>query len=82
LLTVGSLGLFYTQDVTVKLLPFDNKTDLQVVVDCPKASVEDQPVLPLRWRGRGRRSSLPDGRDPGAVQFNGLVALSPRHPAG
>jgi multidrug efflux pump subunit AcrB len=42
LLTVGSLGLFYTQHVTVKLLPFDNKTDLQVVVDLPEgASVED-----------------------------------------
>ncbi len=41
-LTVGSLGLFYTQGVTVKLLPFDNKTDLQVVVDLPEgASVED-----------------------------------------
>jgi len=41
-LTVGSLGLFYTQDVTVKLLPFDNKTDLQVVVDLPEgSSVED-----------------------------------------
>jgi multidrug efflux pump subunit AcrB len=42
MLTVGSLGLFYTQGVTVKLLPFDNKTDLQVVVDMPEgASVED-----------------------------------------
>ena len=41
-LTVGSLGLFYTKDVTVKLLPFDNKTELQVVVDLPEgASVED-----------------------------------------
>jgi multidrug efflux pump subunit AcrB len=40
--TIGSLGLFYTQDVTVKLLPFDNKTDLQVVVDLPEgSSVED-----------------------------------------
>ena len=42
ILTVGSLALFYTQDVTVKLLPFDNKTDLQVVVDLPEgSSVED-----------------------------------------
>ncbi len=41
-MTVGSLALFYTQDVTVKLLPFDNKTDLQVVVDLPEgSSVED-----------------------------------------
>ena len=37
-LTIGSLGLFYTQAVTVKLLPFDNKTDLQVVVDLPEGS--------------------------------------------
>lgn len=42
LATLGSLGLFYTKDVTVKLLPFDNKSDLQVVVDLPKgSSVED-----------------------------------------
>ena len=40
--TLASLGLFYTQNVTVKLLPFDNKTDLQVVLDLPKpASVEE-----------------------------------------
>ncbi|MGV0820700.1 efflux RND transporter permease subunit [Martelella sp. AMO21009] len=40
--TFASLALFYTKDVTVKLLPFDNKSDLQVVVDLPKgASVED-----------------------------------------
>lgn len=37
----GSLGLFYTQDVTVKLLPFDNKSELSVVIDLPEgASVE------------------------------------------
>ena len=36
------MALFYTQHVTVKLLPFDNKTELQVVVDLPKgSSVED-----------------------------------------
>ncbi|MCF8467998.1 MAG: efflux RND transporter permease subunit [Sneathiella sp.] len=40
--TLASLGLFYTRDVTVKLLPFDNKSDLQVVLDLPKgSSVED-----------------------------------------
>jgi multidrug efflux pump subunit AcrB len=36
--TLGSLALFYTQDVTVKLLPFDNKAELQVVVDLPEGS--------------------------------------------
>ena len=42
LATLGSMALFYTQAVTVKLLPFDNKTELQVVVDLPEgSSVED-----------------------------------------
>ena len=40
--TLGSLSLFYTKAVTVKLLPFDNKSELQVVVDLPEgSSVED-----------------------------------------
>jgi multidrug efflux pump subunit AcrB len=40
--TLASLSLFLTTDVTVKLLPFDNKTDLQVLVDLPEgSSVED-----------------------------------------
>ena len=40
--TLASLSLLYTKDVTVKLLPFDNKSDLQVVVDLPEgATVED-----------------------------------------
>lgn len=36
--TLGSLALFYTKDVTVKLLPFDNKSELQVMVDLPEGS--------------------------------------------
>ncbi|MFV2091885.1 MAG: efflux RND transporter permease subunit [Hyphomicrobiales bacterium] len=41
LATLASLSLFYTNGVTVKLLPFDNKTELQIVVDLPEgASVE------------------------------------------
>ena len=34
-LTLGSLALFYTEDVTVKLLPFDNKSELSVMIDLP-----------------------------------------------
>ena len=41
-LTLGSLSLFYTKHVTVKLLPFDNKSELSVVIDMPEGtSVED-----------------------------------------
>ena len=41
-ISFGSLGLLYTKDVTVKLLPFDNKSELMVVIDLPEgAAVED-----------------------------------------
>ncbi|EKF43002.1 acriflavin resistance protein [Nitratireductor indicus C115] len=38
ILTLGSLALFYTKDVTVKLLPFDNKSELAVMIDLPEGS--------------------------------------------
>ncbi len=41
MLTLASLALFYTKHVTVKLLPFDNKSELSVTIDLPEgASVE------------------------------------------
>jgi multidrug efflux pump subunit AcrB len=40
--TVLACTLFATKDVTVKLLPFDNKSELDVVLDLPEgASLED-----------------------------------------
>ena len=36
--TLASTGLLYTRDVTVKLLPFDNKSELQVVIDMPEGT--------------------------------------------
>ena len=36
--TVASLILFATKSVTVKLLPFDNKSEFQIVVDLPRGS--------------------------------------------
>ncbi len=37
-LSFGSLAALYTKDVTVKLLPFDNKSELNVVIDLPEGS--------------------------------------------
>ncbi|WP_149141495.1 efflux RND transporter permease subunit [Gemmobacter caeruleus] len=37
-LSFGSLSLLYTRDVTVKLLPFDNKSELSVMIDMPEGS--------------------------------------------
>ena len=40
--TIAVCVLFYTQSVTVKLLPFDNKSELQVTADLPEgATVEE-----------------------------------------
>ncbi|MCA3441276.1 MAG: efflux RND transporter permease subunit [Rhodobacter sp.] len=41
-MTVASMGAFYTTAVTVKLLPFDNKSELAVLLDLPRGtSVEE-----------------------------------------
>lgn len=37
-LMVGSVALFFTKTVVVKLLPFDNKSEFQVVVDMPEGT--------------------------------------------
>jgi len=37
-LLLGSLSLFYFQFVKVKMLPFDNKSEFQVIVDMPNGS--------------------------------------------
>jgi len=37
-MTVGSLSLFYTEHVTVKLLPFDNKSEVSVIIDMPEGT--------------------------------------------
>jgi multidrug efflux pump subunit AcrB len=37
-LSFGSFVALYTRDVTVKLLPFDNKSELSVVIDLPEGS--------------------------------------------
>jgi multidrug efflux pump subunit AcrB len=49
LATVAVCLLFATKDVTVKLLPFDNKSELSVVLDLPEgASLEDTERLLLQ----------------------------------
>ncbi len=38
LILVASLTLFYTKTVAVKMLPFDNKNEFQVVIDMPESA--------------------------------------------
>ncbi|MGJ5818208.1 efflux RND transporter permease subunit [Paludibaculum fermentans] len=37
-LLLGSMGLVYTEFVKVKMLPFDNKSEFQVIVDMPEGT--------------------------------------------
>ncbi|HEY8579360.1 MAG TPA: efflux RND transporter permease subunit, partial [Beijerinckiaceae bacterium] len=47
-LTLASLGLFWTQSVTVKLLPFDDKSDLAIMLDLPRGSSVEETDRTLR----------------------------------
>ncbi len=38
IMLLGSVGLFFTKSVAVKMLPFDNKNEFQVVIDMPEGS--------------------------------------------
>jgi multidrug efflux pump subunit AcrB len=79
LATLLSLALFATKSVTVKLLPFDNKSELAVVLDLPKgATLEDteRTLFAAAEIARGLkevRSVQTFAGTPAPFNFNGLV---------
>jgi len=48
LLLVGSMSLVYFQFVKVKMLPFDNKSEFQVIVDMPNGTTLEQTAAVTR----------------------------------
>lgn len=79
LLLAGSCLLFYTRHVVVKMLPFDNKSELQLVVDMPEGTTLEETARVTQALGRYVRT-LPEVRDYQAYvgtaspfNFNGLV---------
>jgi multidrug efflux pump subunit AcrB len=77
--TVAVCAAFYTKDVTVKLLPFDNKSEFQVIADLPEGSSLEDTDRVLQAAAR-RLIALPELRDiqahagtAGPFNFNGLV---------
>ncbi|WP_425102051.1 efflux RND transporter permease subunit [Tropicibacter sp. S64] len=78
-LSFGSLGALYTRDVTVKLLPFDNKSELAIVIDLPEgASTEATDAVASA--AAHVALELPEvlsaqsyAGTPAAFNFNGLV---------
>jgi len=45
LLLLGSMLMFFTKDVAVKMLPFDNKNEFQIVIDMPEGSTLERTAL-------------------------------------
>ena len=79
---MGSLALFYTKDVTVKLLPFDNKSELSVVIDLPEGSSVEatdavaQDVARIALANEEVRSAQTHAGTAAPFNFNGLVRHS------
>jgi multidrug efflux pump subunit AcrB len=77
--TLLSMMLFVTKSVTVKLLPFDNKSEIAVMVDLPEgASVED--TERALFAGADIARQMPEltsvqayAGTPAPFNFNGLV---------
>jgi len=47
-LLLGSLSLFYTRKVALKMLPFDNKNEFQVVIDMPEGTTLEKTAAAAR----------------------------------
>lgn len=44
-LLLGSLAMFFTKSVAVKMLPFDNKNEFQVVIDMPEGTTLERTAV-------------------------------------
>jgi multidrug efflux pump subunit AcrB len=79
LLLVGSTLLFYTRHVVVKMLPFDNKSEIQLVIDMPEGTTLEETARVAQAMGRYVKT-VPEVRDYQAYvgtaspfNFSGLV---------
>ena len=79
LLIVGSVALVTTQHVVLKMLPFDNKSEFQVIVDMPEGTALEQTARVVNELGEYLRR-VPEVRDIQAyvgssapINFNGLI---------
>jgi multidrug efflux pump subunit AcrB len=78
-LLLGSMALVYVKFVTVKMLPFDNKSEFQVIVDMPEGSTLEQ-TSAVTHELAGAVSTLPEVVNyqmyigtSAPYNFNGLV---------
>jgi multidrug efflux pump subunit AcrB len=78
-LTLGSMGLVGIGAVKVKMLPFDNKSEFQVILNMPRGSTLEQTTAVIREMAAAVRTE-PEVRDyevyagtASPFNFNGLV---------
>lgn len=78
-LTLVSMSAFYFKGVTVKLLPFDNKSEFQVIIDLPEGATLERTDRVLT-EAAGRLAAIPEAVSIQAYagtsapfNFNGLV---------
>ncbi|HEU5406861.1 MAG TPA: efflux RND transporter permease subunit, partial [Nitrospira sp.] len=79
LLLLGSILLFYSRHVVVKMLPFDNKSEIQLVIDMPEGTTLEETARVTQALGRYVKT-VPEVRDYQAYvgtaspyNFSGLV---------
>lgn len=79
LLTVGSMLFFYSRTLLLKMLPFDNKSEIDVVVDMPAGTTLEQTAAVVRALERvARKNPAVKGYEAyvgtaAPFDFNGLV---------
>ncbi|MGO3183553.1 MAG: efflux RND transporter permease subunit [Aequorivita sp.] len=52
ILLLGSVMLFFTKSVAVKMLPFDNKNEMQVVIDMPEGATLERTAVVAKEIGQ------------------------------
>lgn len=78
-LLLASMGLFYFKVVLVKMLPYDNKSELQIVIDMPEGTPLEQSLKVAKAIGEylGREKIVTDYQlyvgTSAPYNFNGLV---------
>lgn len=79
LLLIGSVAMFFTNSVTVKMLPFDNKNEFQVIIDMPEGSTLENTAAVTKEIAQ-YLSTIPEVVDyqnyvgtSAPITFNGLV---------
>lgn len=79
ILLFGSIAMFFTESVTVKMLPFDNKNEMQVVIDMPEGATLERTAVVAKEIGQylATQPLVKDYQNyvgtSAPINFNGLI---------